>query len=233
MKRALTLIATLLLVVGLSACGNKSEPTDLEETLSVESTEDPFSLGGIEIDVDSSQQTIQETEPATEVEVLETYSDGSKTSLYSDGSIRNTSNIDNLPEVDKLTEAESLMLQTIVATWDEQSTLSQDYLKANITTDTFPSLSDTDCQRIREKIQKDKPHSSEETEAYTTEETTPATDESQVYLTEEEYMQQFEDMSNEEIRQFIEEVTGGDVADPNNTVVDSEAAQKVQLSGGQ
>ena len=99
MKRALTLITMLLLVVGLSACGNKSEPTNLEETLPVESTEDPFSLGGIEIDVDSSQQPTQETEPATEVEVLETYSDGSKTSLYSDGSIRNTSNIDNLPEV--------------------------------------------------------------------------------------------------------------------------------------
>ena len=232
MKRKILLIFMLLTVICVSACGNKTDTTETKETAPVESTEDPFSLGGIEVEVDTTQ-TEAETEPATEVEVLETYSDGSKTSLYSDGSIRNTSNIDNLPEVDKLTEAESLMLQTIVATWDEQSTLSQDYLKANITTDTFPSLSDTDCQRIREKIQKDKPHSSEETEAYTTEETTPATDESQVYLTEEEYMQQFEDMSNEEIRQFIEEVTGGDVADPNNTVVDSEAAQKVQLSGGQ
>ena len=141
MKRALTLITMLLLVVGLSACGNKSEPTNLEETLPVESTEDPFSLGGIEIDVDSSQQPTQETEPATEVEVLETYSDGSKTSLYSDGSIRNTSNIDNLPEVDKLTESESLTLQTIVANWDANATLSSDMLRDNINTDNLPSLS--------------------------------------------------------------------------------------------
>lgn len=232
MKHRLLLILMLVLTVCLSACGNKTDSTETEETTPVESTEDPFSLGGIEIDVDSSQQPTQETEPATEVEVLETYSDGSKTSLYSDGSIRNTSNIDNLPEVDKLTESESLTLQTIVATWDEQSNLSQDYLKANITTDTFPSLSDTDCQRIREKIQKDKPHNPEETEAYISE-TTPAADESQEYLTEEEYMQQFYEMSDEELDAAIESLTGGDVGDPNNTVMDSDAAQRIQLGGGQ
>lgn len=231
MKHRLLLILMLLTAICLSACGNKTDTTETEETAPVESTEDPFSLGGIEIDVDTSQ-TEAETEPAVEVEVLETYSDGSKTSLYSDGSIRNTSNIDNLPEVDKLTESESLTLQTIVATWDEQSTLSQDYLKANISTDTFPSLSDTDCQRIREKIQKDKPHNPEETEAYISE-TTPAADESQEYLTEEEYMQQFEDMSDEEIDAAIEALTGVDVGNPNNTVVDSEAAQRIQLGGGQ
>ena len=122
-------------------------------------------------------------------------------------------------------------LQTIVATWDEQSNLSQDYLRENITTNNFPSLSDTDCQRIREKIQKEKPHSSEETEAYTTEETTLATDESQVYLTEEEYMQQFENMSDEEVRRLIEEVTGGDVGDPSKTTVDLEAAKNLDLQG--
>ena len=140
MKRALTLIITCLLAIGLSACGNKSETTDLEETLPVESTEDPFSLGGIEIDVDSSQ-TEAETEPAIEVEVIETDADGSKTSLYSDGSIRHTSNIDNLPEVDKLTEAESLTLQTIVANWDADAALSSDMLRDNINTDNLPSLS--------------------------------------------------------------------------------------------
>ena len=140
MKRALTLIITCLLAIGLSACGNKSETTDLEETLPVESTEDPFSLGGIEIDVDTSQ-TEAETEPAVEVEVLETDSDGSKTSLYSDGSIRHTSNIDNLPEVDKLTESESLTLQTIVANWDADAALSSDMLRDNINTDNLPSLS--------------------------------------------------------------------------------------------
>ena len=140
MKRALTLIITCLLAIGLSACGNKSETTDLEETLPVESTEDPFSLGGIEIDVDTSQ-TEAETEPAVEVEVLETDADGSKTSLYSDGSIRHTSNIDNLPEVDKLTESESLTLQTIVANWDADAALSSDMLRDNINTDNLPSLS--------------------------------------------------------------------------------------------
>ena len=140
MKRALTLIITCLLAIGLSACGNKSETTDLEETLPVESTEDPFSLGGIEIDVDSSQ-TEAETEPAIEVEVIETDADGSKTSLYSDGSIRHTSNIDNLPEVDKLTESESLTLQTIVANWDADAALSSDMLRDNINTDNLPSLS--------------------------------------------------------------------------------------------
>ena len=141
MKYRLLLILMLVLTVCLSACGNKTDSTETEETTPVESTEDPFSLGGIEIDVDSSQQPTQETEPATEVEVLETYSDGSKTSLYSDGSIRNTSNIDNLPEVDKLTESESLTLQTIVANWDADATLSSDMLRANINTDNLPSLS--------------------------------------------------------------------------------------------
>ena len=107
---------------------------------SVESTEDPFSLGGIEIDVDTSQ-TEAETEPAIEVEVIETDADGSKTSLYSDGSIRHTSNIDSLPEVDKLTESESLTLQTIVANWDADAALSSDMLRDNINTDNLPSLS--------------------------------------------------------------------------------------------
>lgn len=171
MKHRLLLILMLLTAICLSACGNKTDTTETEETAPVESTEDPFSLGGIEIDVDTSQ-TEAETEPAVEVEVLETYSDGSKTSLYSDGSIRNTSNIDNLPEVDKLTESESLTLQTIVANWDADGTISSDYLKSNITTATFPSLTDTDCQRIRERIEKDSPHNESETVAYEPEETT-------------------------------------------------------------
>ena len=140
MKHRLLLILMLLTAICLSACGNKTDTTETEETAPVESTEDPFSLGGIEIDVDTSQ-TEAETEPAVEVEVLETYSDGSKTSLYSDGSIRNTSNIDNLPEVDKLTESESLTLQTIVANWDADATLSSDMLRDNINTDNLPSLS--------------------------------------------------------------------------------------------
>ena len=161
----------LLAAICLSACGKNTDTSDIEETAPVESTEDPFSLGGIEIDVDTSQ-TEAETEPAVEVEVLETDSDGSKTSLYSDGSIRHTSNIDNLPEVDKLTESESLTLQTIVANWDADGTISSDYLKSNITTATFPSLTDTDCQRIRERIEKDSPHNESETVAYEPEETT-------------------------------------------------------------
>lgn len=171
MKHRLIIIFMLLAAICLSACGNKTDTSDIEETAPVESTEDPFSLGGIEIDVDTSQ-TEAETEPAVEVEVLETDSDGSKTSLYSDGSIRHTSNIDSLPEVDKLTESESLTLQTIVANWDADGTISSDYLKSNITTATFPSLTDTDCQRIRERIEKDSPHNESETVAYEPEETT-------------------------------------------------------------
>ena len=232
MKRALTLITMLLLVVGLSACGNKSEPTNLEETLPVESTEDPFSLGGIEIDVDSSQQPTQETEPATEVEVLETYSDGSKTSLYSDGSIRNTSNIDNLPEVDKLTESESLTLQTIVANWDADGTISSDYLKSNITTATFPSLTDTDCQRIRERIEKDSPHNESETVAYEPEETTAQETESfesDSGITWEE----LEAMTDEELYDYIESTTGNRVITSDEVTVNLDAARDIQLGGGQ
>lgn len=171
MKHRLIIIFMLLAAICLSACGKNTDTSDIEETAPVESTEDPFSLGGIEIDVDTSQ-TEAETEPAVEVEVLETDSDGSKTSLYSDGSIRHTSNIDSLPEVDKLTESESLTLQTIVANWDADGTISSDYLKSNITTATFPSLTDTDCQRIRERIEKDSPHNESETVAYEPEETT-------------------------------------------------------------
>ena len=140
MKHRLIIIFMLLAAICLSACGKNTDTSDIEETAPVESTEDPFSLGGIEIDVDTSQ-TEAETEPAVEVEVLETDSDGSKTSLYSDGSIRHTSNIDNLPEVDKLTESESLTLQTIVANWDADAALSSDMLRDNINTDNLPSLS--------------------------------------------------------------------------------------------
>ena len=140
MKHRLLLILMLVLTACLSACGKNTDTSDIEETAPVESTEDPFSLGGIEIDVDTSQ-TEAETEPAIEVEVIETDADGSKTSLYSDGSIRHTSNIDNLPEVDKLTESESLTLQTIVANWDADAALSSDMLRDNINTDNLPSLS--------------------------------------------------------------------------------------------
>ena len=171
MKRKIFLIFMLLTALCLSACGKKESTYDDAEEPTMESTEDPFSLGGIEVEVDTTQPT-EATEPAIEVEVIETDADGSKTSLYSDGSIRSTSNIDNLPEVDKLTESESLTLQTIVANWDADGTISSDYLKSNITTATFPSLTDTDCQRIRERIEKDSPHNESETVAYEPEETT-------------------------------------------------------------
>ena len=141
MKRKILLMFMLLTALCLSACGKKESTSDIEETLPVESTEDPFSLGGIEVEVDTTQPTEAETEPAIEVEVIETDADGSKTSLYSDGSIRHTSNIDSLPEVDKLTESESLTLQTIVANWDADAALSSDMLRDNINTDNLPSLS--------------------------------------------------------------------------------------------
>ena len=140
MKHRLIIIFMLLAAICLSACGKNTDTSDIEETAPVESTEDPFSLGGIEIDVDTSQ-TEAETEPVVEVEVLETDSDGSKTSLYSDGSIRHTSNIDSLPEVDKLTEEESIFLQAVVANWDADAALSSDMLRDNINTDNLPSLS--------------------------------------------------------------------------------------------
>ena len=140
MKRKILLMFMLLTALCLSACGKKESTSDIEETLPVESTEDPFSLGGIEVEVDTTQPT-EATEPAIEVEVIETDSDGSKTSLYSDGSIRHTSNIDNLPEVDKLTEEESIFLQAVVANWDADAALSSDMLRDNINTDNLPSLS--------------------------------------------------------------------------------------------
>lgn len=140
MKRKIFLIFMLLTALCLSACGKKESTYDDTEEPTMESTEDPFSLGGIEVEVDTTQST-EATEPAIEVEVIETDADGSKTSLYSDGSIRSTSNIDNLPEVDKLTESESLTLQTIVANWDADAALSSDMLRDNINTDNLPSLS--------------------------------------------------------------------------------------------
>ena len=140
MKRKILLMFMLLTALCLSACGKKESTSDIEEMLPVESTEDPFSLGGIEVEVDTTQPT-EATEPATEVEVIETDADGSKTSLYSDGSIRHTSNIDNLPEVDKLTEEESIFLQAVVANWDADAALSSDMLRDNINTDNLPSLS--------------------------------------------------------------------------------------------
>ena len=221
----------LLAAICLSACGKNTDTSDIEETAPVESTEDPFSLGGIEIDVDTSQ-TEAETEPAVEVEVLETDSDGSKTSLYSDGSIRHTSNIDSLPEVDKLTESESLTLQTIVANWDADGTISSDYLKSNITTATFPSLTDTDCQRIRERIEKDSPHNESETVAYEPEETTAQETQSptlQGGITWEE----LQEMPYEEQVEWAESVSGGRVVSSDEVTVNLDAAREIQLGGGQ
>ena len=231
MKHRLLLILMLVLTACLSACGNKTNTTETEETTPVESTEDPFSLGGIEIDVDTTQPT-EATEPAVEVEVLETDSDGSKTSLYSDGSIRSTSNIDNLPQVDKLTESESLTLQTIVANWDADGTISSDYLKSNITTATFPSLTDTDCQRIRERIEKDSPHNESETVAYEPEETTAQ--ETQPSQGEHVYTQEeLEAMTEQEVAKLIEEQTGGRVITSDEVTVNLDAAREIQLGGGQ
>lgn len=231
MKHRLLLILMLVLTACLSACGKNTDTSDIEETAPVESTEDPFSLGGIEIDVDTSQ-TEAETEPAIEVEVIETDADGSKTSLYSDGSIRHTSNIDSLPEVDKLTESESLTLQTIVANWDADGTISSDYLKSNITTATFPSLTDTDCQRIRERIEKDNPHNESETVAYEPEETTAQ--ETQSSQGEHVYTQEeLEAMTDEERFQLIEELTGNRVIRPDEVTVNLDAAREIQLGGGQ
>ena len=231
MNHKIFLIFMLFAALCLSACGKNTDTSDIEETAPVESTEDPFSLGGIEIDVDTTQ-TEAETEPAVEVEVLETDSDGSKTSLYSDGSIRHTSNIDNLPEVDKLTEPESLTLQTIVANWDADGTISSDYLKSNITTATFPSLTDTDCQRIRERIEKDSPHNESETVAYEPEETTAQ--ETQPSQGEHAYTQEeLEAMTDEERFQLIEELTGNRVIRPDEVTVNLDAAREIQLGGGQ
>ena len=231
MKHRLIIIFMLLAAICLSACGKNTDTSDIEETTPVESTEDPFSLGGIEIDVDTSQ-TEAETEPAVEVEVLETDSDGSKTSLYSDGSIRHTSNIDSLPEVDKLTESESLTLQTIVANWDADGTISSDYLKSNITTATFPSLTDTDCQRIRERIEKDSPHNESETVAYEPEEATAQ--ETQSSQGEHAYTQEeLEAMTDEERFHLIEELTGNRVIRPDEVTVNLDAAREIQLGGGQ
>lgn len=224
MKHRLLLILMLVLTACLSACGNKTNTTETEETTPVESTEDPFSLGGIEIDVDTTQPT-EATEPAVEVEVLETDSDGSKTSLYSDGSIRSTSNIDNLPEVDKLTEEESLTLQTIVAHWDADGTISSDYLKSNITTATFPSLTDTDCQRIRERIEKDSPHNESETVAYEPEETTAQETQPSQENTDTRTL--------EEKRAAFESISGGEVITSDEVTVNLDAAREIQLGGGQ
>lgn len=231
MKRKILLMFMLLTALCLSACGKKESTSDIEETLPVESTEDPFSLGGIEVEVDTTQPT-EATEPATEVEVIETDADGSKTSLYSDGSIRHTSNIDSLPEVDKLTESESLTLQTIVANWDADGTISSDYLKSNITTATFPSLTDTDCQRIRERIEKDSPHNESETVAYEPEETTAQEtqpSESDGGITWEE----LEAMTDEELYDYIESTTGNRVITSDEVTVNLDAAREIQLGGGQ
>lgn len=140
MKHRLIIIFMLLTAICLSACGNKTDTSDIEETTPVESTEDPFSLGGIEVEVDTTQPT-EATEPAVEVEVLETLADGSKVSLYSDGDIVTTSSIDGLPEVDKLSEEECQFLEAVVAKWDADAALSSDMLRDNINTDNLPSLS--------------------------------------------------------------------------------------------
>lgn len=228
MKHRVLILLVMVLSICLSACGRETTSTDESDSAVMESTEDPFSLGGLDIDVDASQ-TEEATEPAVEVEVIETYADGSKTSLYSDGDIVTTSNIDGLPEVDKLTEEECQFLEAVVANWDSDTTISSDYLRDEITTKNMPSLSDTDCQRIRERIEKDKPHAEEETKAYVSE--TEATSSEQSELTFEEHMKQLENLSDEELDQLIEDSTGGTVV--KHGEADFDSVKDIQISGGQ
>lgn len=88
MKRAFTLITTLLLVASLSACSNKTDTSDIEETTPVESTEDPFSLGHVEIDVnETTSSTLETTSPEETAiaEIIETQADGTATGRLANG----------------------------------------------------------------------------------------------------------------------------------------------------
>lgn len=230
MKKIIYLLLTLIAILSLTACkGKTSADSELSDSSSiVESTVDPFAISA-EIEIDKSTTPTQKETLAEEVEVLETYADGSYSALLADGSTIITSSAKNLIDSDKLTEDEALALDNIVGMWRQDSTLSKDFLKKNITKNSFPSLSDGDCSVLIDRIQKETPHTESETVAYTeqTSETT-ATQSPDGALTMEEIAK----LSQEEKDAYVEKMSGGGkVAHPDE--VDIEVAKKIKLQGAQ
>ena len=228
LKSMVCLLLTMVLLFSLSACRGKADiESETMETVA-ESTEDPFAISA-EINV---QKDIPR-EPATlaeEVEVLETYEDGSYSAVLADGSTIITSSAKGLIDSNKLTEIESVALDSIVGTWKQDNTLSKDFLKKKITKESFPSLSDVDCSVLIDRIQKDTPHNEEETVPYT-DPTTESVEETQPdgILTQEE----FSKLSEEEQDAYIEKMSGGGITVVHPDTIDMEVAGKLQLQGAQ
>lgn len=229
MRRIWYLLLLIMCLLNFTGCKRKSLDTNnVSDEAVVESTEDPFAISA-EINV---QKDIPR-EPATlaeEVEVLETYEDGSYSAVLADGSTIITSSAKGLIDSDKLTEIESVALDSIVGTWKQDNTLSKDFLKKKITKESFPSLSDGDCSVLIDRIQKDTPHNEEETVPYT-EPTTERVEETQPdgILTQEEFSR----LSEEEQDAYIEKMSGGGITVVHPDTIDMEVAGKLQLQGAQ
>ena len=114
----------------LSACGNKTDTSDIEETTPVESTEDPFSLGHVEIDINENTSSTPETTSPEETaiaEIIETQADGTATGRLANG--------DYFVEFNTPGHlAENGTTQTQVAA--EQDNTSSDTIDDNTTADT-------------------------------------------------------------------------------------------------
>ena len=221
----LTLVAIASLA-SLTGCGKKADvPVETTETV-VESTEDPFSLGNVLIEVPKN------TEPAKEAEVIETQADGTYTALLEDGNTRVTMNGTNLANYSKLTESEAVYLDVIIGAWKTDSTLPEEYLTREITKQAFPSLSDREREVTISEIATETPHPEDGTkplpEQETGQEPSSVSEEEQQRLLEE-----YNSMSEEEKDQRDHELSGGGATNGHPDKLNAEALEGISMGGAQ
>lgn len=213
------MLLTLSVAISLSACNKKDiETTDATEAI-VESTEDPFSLGNVDIKVSTD---IQQSQASTEVEVQETYEDGSYTGLLDNGDTIITMNGTDLQQYSKLSEGEAVTLDVIIGSWKTDSTLPEEYLTREINSNSFPSLSDKERTELIKEIKTEIVHDPSNTRELETQ----GAEQKPVLETKD-----YSNLSSEEIDNLIEEHLGIQV--DNGGTVDIEAIRDLPLGGAQ
>lgn len=213
------MLLTLSVAISLSACNKKdTETTDATEAI-VESTEDPFSLGNVDIKVSTD---IQQPQASTEVEVQETYEDGSYTGLLDNGDTIITMNGTDLQQYSKLSEGERVTIDVIISSWKTDSTLPEEYLTREINSNSFPSLSDKERTELIKEIKTEIVHDPSNTRELETQEA-----EQKPVLETKDYS----NLSREDKEKLLEEAGLGSSA--NIATIDIEAIRDLPLGGAQ
>lgn len=214
-------LTILILSVGLSlsACNKKAaEPTETTEII-IENGEDPFSLGNKSIDVPTAMHEFQTTK---ELEIQETYEDGSYTALLDNGDTLITMNGTDLNQYSKLSEKEAVNLDIIIGSWIIDSTLPEEYLTREINRSSFPSLSNKERTELINEIKSEKVHDP----ANIKELETQRTEQEPVLETKD-----YSNLSGEEMNKLIEKNLG--VSVDNGGAIEIEAIRDLPLGGAQ